>query len=60
MEKNEMKSQKDYNGMLRFYSRIWIPNVIKLKNEILYNAHSSRYSIHHGSTKTYKGLIKKF
>ena len=42
----ERKCIKDEKGLLRFASRIWIPNVQELKREILHEAHSSRYSIH--------------
>ena len=47
----ESRSQKDDKGILRFSSRIWIPNVTELKKEILQDAHNSTYSIHPGSTK---------
>ena len=50
------KCVKDKNGLLRFASRIWIPNVQELKREILHEAHNSRYSIHPGSTKMYRDL----
>ena len=32
----------------------------ELKNEILHDAHSSRYSIHPGSTKMYQDLKQSF
>ena len=56
----EISSQKDDKGVLRFSSRIWIPNVAELKQEILQEAHSSRYSIHPGSTKMYRDLKQNF
>ena len=56
----ESRSQKDDKGILRFSSRIWIPNVTELKKEILQDAHSSTYSIHPGSTKMYQDLKKNF
>ena len=56
----EMSNQKDDRGILRFSSRIWIPNVTELKDEILREAHSSRYSIHPGSTKIYNDLKEIF
>ena len=49
----ERKCIKDKEGLLRFVSRIWIPNVQELKREILQEAHSSGYSIHPGSTKMF-------
>ncbi|KAL8094138.1 hypothetical protein AgCh_035848 [Apium graveolens] len=56
----ELCTQKDDQGILRFSSRIWIPPVTNLKNEILQEAHSSRYSIHPGSTKMYRDLKENY
>ena len=56
----EVSSQMDNQGILRFSSRIWVPNVTELKNEILYDAHNSRYAIHPGSTKIYHDLKENF
>ena len=56
----ERWSQKDDKGIVRNLNRIWIPNVPELKNEILHDAHSSRYSIHPGSTKMYQDLKQSF
>ena len=56
----ELCTQKDDQGILRFSSRIWIPPVTELKNEILQEAHSSRYSIHPGSTKMYRDLKENY
>ena len=50
----ELYTQKDDQGILRFSSRIWIPPVAELKNNIFEEAHNSRYSIHPGSTKMYR------
>ena len=58
---NEEKcGQKDDKGVIRNLKRIWIPNVSELKNEILHDAHNSRYSIHPGSTKMYQDLRRIF
>ncbi|KAL8114656.1 hypothetical protein AgCh_021499 [Apium graveolens] len=51
----EVKCEKDEKGIMRYASRIWIPNVQELKDELLHEGHNSRYSIHPGSlprTKT--------
>ena len=56
----EITSQKDDKGIFRVASRIWIPNVPKLKAEILQDAHSTRYLIHPGSTKMYRDLKESF
>ena len=56
----EKESQRDDKGILRFSSRIWIPIVGELKEEILREAHNTRYSIHPGSTKMYRDLRENF
>ena len=56
----EICSQPDDKGILRVLARIWVPNVADLKNEIMREAHSSRYSIHPGSTKMYQDLKRNF
>ena len=56
----EISTQKDEQGILRFSSRIWIPHVTELKYEILQEAHNSRFSIHPGSTKMYQDLKQNF
>ncbi|KAL8120072.1 hypothetical protein AgCh_017266 [Apium graveolens] len=42
LTEEEITTQKDNKGILRFASRIWIPNVAELKEEILREAHSSK------------------
>ncbi|KAL8134978.1 hypothetical protein AgCh_009846 [Apium graveolens] len=56
----ELCTQKDDQGILRFLSRIWIPPVAELKNEILQEAHNSRYSIHPRCTKMYRDLKENY
>ena len=56
----EICSQPDDKEILRVSSRIWIPNVPDLKNEVMQEANSSRYSIHPGSTKMYQDLKRNF
>ncbi|XP_074362902.1 uncharacterized protein LOC141703217 [Apium graveolens] len=56
----EICTQKDEQGVLRFSTRIWIPNVAELKKDILQEAHNSRFLIHPGSTKMYHDLKKSF
>lgn len=46
----ELRTQNDDKYIYRFSSRIWIPNIVELKNEILHEAHSSIYLIRPGST----------
>jgi len=56
----ELCTQKDDQGIFRFSSRIWIPPVTELKNDILQEAHNSKYSIHPGSTKMYRDLKENY
>ena len=56
----EIKAQKDGKGIYRVNSRIWIPDVVELKHEILQEAHNSRFSNHPGSTKMYQDLKGNF
>ena len=56
----EVCTQNDDKGIFRFSSRIWIPNVPELKQEVLQDAHNSRYSIHPRSTKTYQDLKQNY
>lgn len=41
------------NRILYFCNRLCVPNVDDLKNEIMNEAHSTRYSMHLSSTKMY-------
>ena len=54
------KYNLDKEGLLRFEGRIWVPNNSELKEEIMCEAHSSRYLIHSGSTKMYQDLRQNF
>jgi hypothetical protein len=47
---------EDAEGTLWFKDRLVVPNKEALKKKILDEAHMSRYSIHHGSTKMYHDL----
>ncbi|WMV18771.1 hypothetical protein MTR67_012156, partial [Solanum verrucosum] len=44
------------DGVLRYQGRLCVPRVDKLQERIIEEAHSSRYSIHLGSTKMYHDL----
>ena len=43
-------------GVLYYQDQLCVPDVRELKDEILVDAHHSRYSIHPGSTKMYQNL----
>ncbi|KAL8108994.1 hypothetical protein AgCh_025188 [Apium graveolens] len=47
-------------ALMENIKRVWIPNVTELKNEVLQEAHNSRFSIHPGSTKMYQDLKRNF
>jgi hypothetical protein len=51
---------EDAEGVLWFKDRLIMPKKAKLKKKILDEAHTSRYSIHPGSTKIYHDLRQKF
>jgi len=44
------------DGVLRYQGRLCVPMVDGLQEKIMEEAHSSRYSIHPGSTKMYRDL----
>ena len=44
------------DGVLRYQGRLCVPMVDGLQERIMEEAHSSRYSIHPGSTKMYRDL----
>ena len=46
----------DSEGILRLGTRLCVPDVDELRNEILEKGHFSAYSIHPGSTKMYHDL----
>lgn len=46
----------DFEGIMRFQGRIFVPQLDDLTQSIVYEAHSSRYSIHLSITKVYKDL----
>ena len=55
----QIDSRPDFRiveGVLYFQDRLCVPNIEELKNEIMTEAHHSRYTIHPGSTKMYQNL----
>jgi hypothetical protein len=51
---------EDVEGTLWFKVRLVVPKKEALKKKILDDAHTSRYSIHPGSTKMYHDLRQQF
>jgi len=52
----EQNFEIDENGVRYFKGRVWIPLIRGLREIILKEAHSSRYSIHPGADKMYKNI----
>jgi hypothetical protein len=52
--------REDAQGVLWFKDRIVVPKDTKLRQQILDEAHLSRYSIHPGSTKMYQDLKQRY
>jgi hypothetical protein len=52
--------REDIEGVLWFKDRLVVPKKEALKRKILNEAHTSRYSIHSGSTKMYHDLRQQF
>ncbi|XP_070046495.1 uncharacterized protein [Nicotiana tomentosiformis] len=48
------------DGALRMQGRVCVPNVEELREMILKDAHSSRYSIHSGAAKMYQDLRRHY
>ncbi|KAK8941019.1 hypothetical protein KSP39_PZI010072 [Platanthera zijinensis] len=48
------------NGLLRRNGRVCVPSVGKLREELMYEAHFAKYSVHPGSTKMYRDMKKLF
>ncbi|KAJ9536607.1 hypothetical protein OSB04_un000208 [Centaurea solstitialis] len=56
----EKEFEEKTDGVRYFKNRIWIPKVDQLRTTIMDEAHQSRYSIHPGSDKMYKGLKEHY
>ncbi|XP_072087952.1 uncharacterized protein [Arachis hypogaea] len=50
----------DQDGLWRFKGRVIVPDIGTLRQDILREAHNSRFSIHPGSTKMYHDLKTMF
>jgi len=51
-----MAFEQKGDGVLMYQGRLCVPRVDELQERIREEAHSSRYSIHSGSTKMYRDL----
>jgi hypothetical protein len=52
--------RKDDQGVIWFKDRIVVPKDVEVRQQILDEAHLSRYSIHPGSTKMYQDLKQHY
>ena len=48
------------DGIWVVKNRMYVPNMAKLKQKILWEAHDSPYSMHPGSTKMYHNLKEHY
>ncbi|KAJ9556156.1 hypothetical protein OSB04_010770 [Centaurea solstitialis] len=60
LHKMEEEFEERTDGVRYFKDRIWVPKVDQLRKMIMDEAHQSRYSIHPGSDKMYKGLKERY
>ncbi|KAJ9544677.1 hypothetical protein OSB04_024384 [Centaurea solstitialis] len=56
----EKEFEEKADGVYYFKDRIWIPKADQLRKMIMDETHQSRYSIHPGSDKMYKGLKEHY
>ncbi|KAI3802065.1 hypothetical protein L1987_30189 [Smallanthus sonchifolius] len=48
------------NGLLYYLNRIWVPDRDDLRAVLMNEAHKTRYSVHPGADKMYKGLHQQY
>ncbi|KAJ9557023.1 hypothetical protein OSB04_011637 [Centaurea solstitialis] len=60
LHKLEKEFEEKSDGVRYFKDRIWVPKVDQLRALIMDEAHQSKYSIHPGSDKMYKGLKEHY
>ncbi|KAJ9541676.1 hypothetical protein OSB04_028182 [Centaurea solstitialis] len=60
LHKMEEEFEERTDGVRYFKDRIWVPKVDQLRRMIMDEAHQSRYSIHPGSDKMYKGIKEHY
>ena len=48
------------DGVLYYRDRLCMPNIEYLRHDIMTEAHSTKYSMHPGSTKMYQNLKGRF
>ncbi len=48
------------DGVLRYGTRLYVPNIDELRREIMEESHHSAYTVHLGSTKMYRDLREHY
>ncbi|KAL6311769.1 hypothetical protein AAG906_022856 [Vitis piasezkii] len=48
------------NGGIHFLNKLCVPNDAQVKEEVMKEAHHSRFTIHHGETKMYHDLRRQY
>ena len=52
--------QRKEDGSIWFKDRLWVPSDPETREELLAEAHKSKYTIHPGSTKMFKDLQLRY
>ncbi|KAJ9556981.1 hypothetical protein OSB04_011595 [Centaurea solstitialis] len=60
LHKLEKEFEEKLDGVQYFKDRIWVPKVDQLRKLIMDEAHQTKYSIHTGADKMYKGLKEHY
>src|SRR5437764_14847265 len=59
-DEKDLCFKQDQDGVVWFKDRLVVPKNLKLRKQILDEAHLSRFSIHPGSSKMYQDLKQRF
>jgi hypothetical protein len=64
VQKMKEKNPRDWSVQresgIRFRGRLCVPNVAELKDEVMEEAHRTKFTVHPGGTKMYKDLRRNF
>ncbi|XP_073031306.1 uncharacterized protein [Primulina eburnea] len=59
-EGKSQEFQTDENGVLWMKGRLCVPDIDGIREEVISEAHKSKFSIHPGRTKMYRDLEKNY
>ena len=48
------------NGGIHFLNKLYVPNDAQVKEEVMKEAHHSRFTVHPGETKMYHDLRRQY